>query len=200
MKKKITYGIVLSAVTALFYFTFIGGESAAEFEASVLAYRAEKVDYLRTNSSSPFVLEGEEVGDFSYFPIDRKYKVTAKVERIQKRQITLIKNNVGLSQRYLKYAWLKFEIDEQPQKLLVLKPLFDGALFLGFSDDTNGDTSYGGGRYLDIGELKGDRVLLDFNLAYNPYCAYSAKFQCPFPPRENILAVKIEAGEKEYGK
>ena len=200
MKKQVTYIIALIAIAGLIYFTLSGGESVEEFEASVLDHRAEKEDYLSTNSGSPFVQEGKEAGEFSYFPIDRKYKVTAKVEKIQKRQISMIQNSDGSSQRYLKYAWLHFEVDEQPQKLLVLKSMFDSALFLGFADDTSGDTSYGGGRYLDIGELKGDRLVLDFNLAYNPYCAYSAKFLCPFPPKENILTVKVEVGEKDYGK
>ena len=198
--KKPAYIIALSAIVALIYFTISGGESAEEFEESVLAHRTEKEDYLRTNSESPFVQEGKQAGDFSYFPIDRKYKVTAKVEKIQKRQLSLIQNSDGSSQRYLKYAWLHFEIDDTPQKLLVLKSMFDSTLFLGFADDTSGESSYGGGRYLDIGELKGDRIMLDFNLSYNPYCAYSEKFQCPFPPKENILTVKIEAGEKDYSK
>jgi len=199
MKKPI-YLIVPIAIAALIYFTLSGGESAEEFEASVLVHRAEKEDYLRTNSGSPFVQEGIEAGDFSYFPIDKKYKVTAKVEKILKRQILMIQNSDGSSQRYLKYAWLHFEINEIPQKLLVLKSMVDSSLFLGFADDTSGDTSYGGGRYLDVGELKSDRATLNFNLSYNPYCAYSPKFQCPFPPKENILAVKIEAGERDYGK
>ncbi|MCP4460279.1 MAG: DUF1684 domain-containing protein [Cytophagales bacterium] len=200
MKKRIPYIIAFFGIAGLIYFTLAGGESAKEYEASVFDYRGEKEDYLRTNSGSPFALEGEEAGSFSYFPVNKKYKVVAKVEKIQKRQISIIQNNDGSSQRYLKYAWLQFELEGSVQKLLVLKPLFGSILFLGFADDTSGDTSYGGGRYLDIGEIKGDRATLDFNLAYNPYCAYSEKFQCPFPPKENILAVRIEAGEKDYEK
>ena len=198
--KRIVYFTVLIAILVMMFYSFSGNESQEEYQASVLEYRTEKEDYLRSNNESPFVQEKKEVGDFSYFPVDRKYKVSAKVEKIKKRQLTLIQNSDGTSQRYLNYAWLRFEIDRKPQKLVVLKSTFGTDLFLGFADGTSGDTSYGGGRYLDIEEIKGDRVTLDFNLAYNPYCAYSEKFMCPFPPKENILSVKIEAGEKDYEK
>jgi len=192
------YILTFTAIALLIYFTFFGGNSEESHRTSVLDHRAEKEKYLRTNSGSPFVQQGKEAGEFSYFPINKKYQVTAKVEKIQNRQISLIQNNDGSSQQYLKFAWLHFEIEEKKQKLLVLKPILGTGLFLGFADDTSGNTSYGGGRYLDVGEIKGDRLILDFNLAYNPYCAYSDKFLCPFPPKENILPVKIEAGEKDY--
>jgi uncharacterized protein (DUF1684 family) len=74
-----------------------------------------------------------------------------------------------------------------------------GTLFLAFADETSTQETYGAGRYLDIKKVPGSSsVLLDFNKAYNPYCAYSDKFSCPFPPKENILSVPIRAGEKVY--
>lgn len=201
MKKQASYFMALIAViSGLTYFTLSVEESDEAFEALIIRHRAKKENFLRTNSGSPFVQEGKEAGAFSYFSIDKKYRVTAKVEKIQERQISLMQNSDGSFQRYLQYAWLHFEIDEKSLKLLVLKPTGGAGVFLGFADDTSGDTSYGGGRYLDIGEIKGDQIILDFNLANNPYCAYSEKFQCPLPPKENILTVKIEAGEADYEK
>ena len=71
-------------------------------------------------------------------------------------------------------------------------------IFIPFADSTSGEDTYGAGRYLELGEIKNDRVVIDFNYAYNPYCAYSIDFSCPLPPAENYLAVAIEAGEKNY--
>ncbi|MEM7297260.1 MAG: DUF1684 domain-containing protein, partial [Bacteroidota bacterium] len=67
-----------------------------------------------------------------------------------------------------------------------------------FGDETSGETTYGAGRYLDLEIGKSDQVVIDFNKAYNPYCAYFPDFTCPLPPRENLLTVVIEAGEKDY--
>jgi hypothetical protein len=77
---------------------------------------------------------------------------------------------------------------------------FENYLFLPFTDLTNGEESYGGGRYLDleISKLKNNSILIDFNKAYNPYCAYASGYNCPVPPRENNLPIAIRAGEKVY--
>ena len=186
-------------VVALIYYSMEGGKSD-DHEKSVLAERAKKEDYLRTGSESPFVKSGKEMGALSYFPIHEAYKVTARVEFVETRQMVRLGNSDGSVTNYLKYAWLHFKLHDQEQKLVVLKPQFGVGYFLAFTDATSAESTYGGGRYLDIGEIKGDRHTLDFNMAYNPYCAYSAEFSCPLPPRENALTVKVEAGEKDYGK
>jgi len=107
---------------------------------------------------------------------------------------------------YKKYGILKFELNGQRHRLIVyqnieLSKLEDYAdyLFCPFKDLTNGDETYGGGRYLDmrIGDLKAD-PRIDFNLCYNPYCAYNYKYSCPIPPKENHLKTRIEAGVKNY--
>ncbi|MFT4738047.1 MAG: hypothetical protein ACI92W_002165, partial [Paraglaciecola sp.] len=72
--------------------------------------------------------------------------------------------------------------------------------YLAFADVTSGSSTYGGGRYIDVTIGKSDKVVLDFNLAYNPYCAYAPDFSCPLPPRENILSLSIMAGEKDFIK
>jgi uncharacterized protein (DUF1684 family) len=81
-------------------------------------------------------------------------------------------------------------------------PKYKNYLFVPFKDMTNGKETYGGGRYLDLEttDIQNDSVILDFNKAYNPYCAYSNGYSCPIPPKENHLAVSIEAGEKTFGK
>ena len=196
--KRILCPIASIGILLMIYYSFSGNESIEEYKESVLEYRSEREGYLRINNESPFVQYEKGVDKIAYFPIDQKYKVSAKVERIAKRKLTLIQNSDGSSEPYLNYVWLRFDIVGEQQKLLVLKPTIGTGLFLGFADGTSGVTSYGGGRYLDIDEIIGDRITLDFNQAYNPYCAYSAKFMCPFPPKENILSTHIEAGEKKY--
>ena len=92
---------------------------------------------------------------------------------------------------------VNFKIEGKPCSLLLLKALgFGNQYLLAFGDDTSGDTTYGGGRYLDVVVGKSNEIILDFNKAYNPYCAYFDDFTCPLPPTENLLEVAINAGEK----
>jgi uncharacterized protein (DUF1684 family) len=104
---------------------------------------------------------------------------------------------------YRKYGELRFTLDGKPQRLsvyqnleLLHKPGLEDYLFVPFTDRTNGHGSYGGGRYLDLrlGQIKNGQLLLDFNRAYNPYCAYSPLYSCPVPPAENRLPVEVKAG------
>ncbi|MCA8832304.1 DUF1684 domain-containing protein [Hymenobacter pini] len=106
---------------------------------------------------------------------------------------------------YRKYGELHFTLDGKPQKLnvyqsldLLRNPEYRDYLFLPFTDRTNGHNSYGGGRYIDLrrGQIRGQQLVLDFNRAYNPYCAYATGYACPVPPPENRLAVEVKAGVK----
>lgn len=163
----------------------------------------ERKQFLRTNSASPFLQYGEPYKDPKYFPIDKKFRVNATVERVSKRQIVKIPNSNSGSDTYEEFAWLHFSINGEPQKLMVLKPYGFGALnvlFCAFTDLTSAEETYGGGRYLDVEIGKSDKLVLDFNLAYNPYCAYTDQYTCPLPPRENDLSTAIRAGEKNFDK
>jgi uncharacterized protein (DUF1684 family) len=81
---------------------------------------------------------------------------------------------------------------------LVKKPGYEKHLFIPFNDETNGNETYGGGRFLDVYENGEQKLLIDFNKAYNPYCAYNHKYSCPIPPESNNLNLKIKAGEKKW--
>lgn len=109
----------------------------------------------------------------------------------------------NLEKKYLEYAFAEFELNGESCKLLILEIMeegpYRGTLFLAFADATSANETYGAGRYLDVKKVPGaSSVILDFNQAYNPYCAYSEKYSCPFPPKENILKIAIQAGEKKY--
>ncbi len=107
----------------------------------------------------------------------------------------------GSPQAYVKYGTLSFELQGKRLKLYVYKSAedpFSRSLFVPFSDATSGIETYKSGRYLDLEEHGGDKYDLDFNTAYNPFCAYNEEYICPIPPGENRIAVKIMAGEKNY--
>jgi len=106
-----------------------------------------------------------------------------------------------LTPEYRRFAILRFEIDGKPQELTLLQnkgnlrnPLYRNRLFLPYQDQTNGHQTYGGGRYIDLLVPEGERMILDFNQSYHPYCAYADGYNCPIPPAENKLDLAIEAG------
>jgi hypothetical protein len=188
--------VVILGLAALIYMTFSGSE--ADYVEQVLEERAERMNFLKEHKSSPFQQYGVAYQSPKYYEIDPRFKVSARVERMESRVMESVRNSDGSVERYLQYAWLYFQWEGQEHRLLVLKPLFGPGFFLGFADETTGEDTYGGGRYLDVNSLRGDRVTLDFNLAYNPYCAYVPQYQCPLPPRTNVLPMAITAGEKIY--
>jgi hypothetical protein len=113
----------------------------------------------------------------------------------------------GTGSNYVKYAVLTLTLKGQPIELNVYKntafvkiPSLSDYLFLPFTDDTNGKETYSGGRYIDLREkdFKDNTVVIDFNKAYNPYCAFGGGFVCPKPPDENQLHIAVSAGEKLY--
>ena len=198
--KKIIWLLIPILLLLLFY-SFSSDETDENYFSSVEKEISNRHKYLAFNERSPFNQFDVVYQKPSYYPIDKKYKVNASVERIQERQIVVLNASNGKSERYQKFAWLKFSLDGQLLRLLVLKPIDFGAdktLFCGFADDTSSKGSYGGGRYLDVTIGKSNKTSLDFNLAYNPYCAYIDEYICPLPPTENILAIAIEAGERAY--
>ena len=113
----------------------------------------------------------------------------------------------GTGGNYQRYALASFILKGKPMQLTLYKslalaqnPLYSDYLFLPFTDDTNSQTTYGGGRYIDMrtGDIRDGKIIIDFNKAYNPYCAFSGGYSCPKPPDENRLAIAVEAGEKTF--
>jgi len=135
--------------------------------------------------------------------VQQEQQIARAEEPVKDRKVVILSTNDGRENRYLEYAWADFAINDVKCRLLILEVMEDGpekgSLFLAFADETSARETYGAGRYLDINKVPGSSsVLLDFNKAYNPYCAYSDNFSCPFPPKQNILGVPIRAGEKTY--
>ena len=135
-----------------------------------------------------------------------RYNIQVKFKKTKKGKVIGFSTSTDRIAKYRPYGILKFKVDGVKCKLTVFQPArpingYPGYLFLPFKDFTNGRESYGGGRYLDLKEDDvSKKFKLDFNLCYNPYCAYSDGFSCPIPPEENHLHVEIKAGVKTFHK
>lgn len=193
----------LIGVVALIIYSLQGGKSAADYQSFIEKERKEKEEYLKSGAGSPFVKDNIPFEELKYFPTNEKFNVRAKLELIEEKKVILLGTSDGQEQKYLEYAYAVFNLDDVENRLLILESMEmgpqRGQLFLAFADETSGIETYGAGRYLDVKKVPAATTIdLDFNLAYNPYCAYTDSFSCPFPPKENILKVAILAGEKSY--
>jgi uncharacterized protein (DUF1684 family) len=170
-------------------------------------YRAEFL----TDERSP--VKAEDTGFIRFFPIDKQWRVLAKVEMTPEAAAFDMATHSGKTKRFRQWAILRFHNPAHPTRVLSLsayervdRPTSDStarlSLFIPFNDATNGSDSYGGGRYMDIPKaaVKDGLLVLDFNKAYSPYCAFGKGFSCPIPPPENQLAVSVKAGEKVWAK
>lgn len=142
-----------------------------------------------------------------FFKFDSIYMVNADFKRTPDETPFKMKTTTDREVDYIKYGEATFTIKDKILKLNVYQDLDmakevgqEEALFLPFMDNTNGVESYKGGRYIEVKLPKDDKIFIDFNKAYNPYCAYNKKYSCPIVPSENILYVRIEAGVKKYTK
>lgn len=142
-----------------------------------------------------------------FFKVDSSFVVTAKFERTPDETPFEMKTTTDRLPVYVKYGIVTFNLKGNEYQLnvyqnqdLTKKDGYEDYLFLPFLDDTNGEESYGGGRYIDIKIPEGNEMVIDFNKAYNPYCAYNEKYSCPIVPRENYLELKVEAGVKVFEK
>lgn len=155
------------------------------------------------------ILDSADVVDFhelDFFDFNPNCAITAKFKKIKKGEIIGFATSTSRIAKYREYGTLTFKHNGKKCKLTVYEPAvpnpaYPGHLFLPFKDLSNGDSTYGGGRYLDLNKKDmSKKVVLDFNYCYNPYCAYSDNYSCPVPPDCNYLNVEILAGVKAYGK
>lgn len=190
----------------LFTFYFIVScsiSNAQNYSDSLKKLRKEHLTELLDTSSA--ILQKDEIKVFTgldYFDIDESFKVSA-IFTLDKGKKFKMATSTDRAPIYRRYGYVDFTINNQKQRLTVYQNIaliktkgFEDYLFIPFRDSTSAKSTYGGGRYLDIQIPTTNTVILDFNLAYNPYCAYSHRYSCPIPPIENTLFIEIEAGEK----
>ena len=156
------------------------------------------------------VVTGEDKRLLNFYPVNKNYRVIASFERVRNGRWFTMETSGNSKQTFRVYGIIRFAIHDttvqlsiyQSQKLMAVAEYKDN-LFLPFTDLTSGEETYASGRYIDLifDDILDNKVVIDFNKAYNPYCAYvTGRYNCPIPPTENYLNVAILAGEKNYGK
>lgn len=164
------------------------------------AFRRAKDDFFRTDPQSP--LSPEQVTGFEglrYFPDNPRLRLRLAPESPRDAGEVRMPTTTGGEQVYRRFGVVRFEVDGEPADLTLFASADHPGLFLPFRDATSGDETYPGGRYLDLDPPGSDGLVeVDFNHAYNPYCAYNEAWSCPLPPPENWLSVPIRAGEMDF--
>lgn len=197
MKKYFSVVLILSFVCLQAQDKTI--ETSKEFQDNLNLEYSDK-------AKSPLAAEDfKTFKSLDFYPINEKFIVDAKFIKSKKEKVFKMKTSTDRLPEYKKYGELQFTIATVTYKLnvyqnidLMKKPGFDDYLFLPFSDLTCGKESYIGGRYVDLRIQKGSTWKIDFNKAYNPYCAYNHKYSCPIVPLENDLNLEVLAGVKKF--
>lgn len=169
-------------------------------------FRKQIDDFMKRHPQSPLDQAQKRTFDgLSYYHKTAAFQIKAKLELFPTDSPLIpMKTSTGDSVDYRRWGKLIFDVDGAEQMMVIYSDPAGHEWFMPFRDATSGDTTYGAGRYLDnarpgLRAIDDSHVLIDFNFAYNPYCAYSPYFSCPLPPRENWLTARIEAGEKSFG-
>ena len=192
--------MLVLVVGVIVVYSLQGGESKEAYIERIEKERQRTEQFMKTSPASPFAPEDVAFQGLSYYPPDPTYRIQARIEPVKNNKLMVLPTTTGEEEKYIRYGYATFTLHGQPQKLLVLESFEQPAsLSIMFADETSGEETYGGGRYLNLekpGRTDGKTLELDFNLAYNPYCAYNHTFSCPLPPKENLMPVPVRAGEK----
>ena len=171
--------------------------------AELRANREQKDDFFADHPQSPIPpTEREDFDGLDYFSPDPDYRVEATVTVHDDPETVTMHTTANTAVEYRRAVTFTFEIRGREQSLAGYASEATEGLFVPFRDKTTGQQTYDKGRYMELEPSRdladGDVVPLDFNIAYNPFCAYSDSFACPLPPEGNWLDVAIEAGERSY--
>ena len=194
------YFIVLTA--SICFSSFISAQS--------ISYKDSIESYLDNYVQEHEVVTGKDKSYLQFFPVDEKFRMACRFERKPNSPWFPMQTSGLLKKNYRVYGVVHFAINDTPATLniyqsqdLMQTEKYKDHLFIPFTDATSGEETYSSGRYyeLEISDIKNAQLVIDFNKAYNPYCAYiSNKYNCPIPPKENFLSVAIRAGEKVFSK
>ena len=189
-------------------FSFSCREEKRYQDVNLTEYQRQVNNYFKDASVSP--LKPKDLRNFQgldFFEFDSIYVVKSKIVETKESLPFKMKTTTDIPANVRKYADLFFQITNKEFELSVYENLeYEGVegyanyLFLPFLDETNGNETYGGGRYLDLYLNGTDSIIIDFNRAYNPKCVYDENFSCPIVPRKNFLNIRIEAGVKNFIK
>ena len=184
-------------------FLLLNCDNRKRYNNDLTPFQREINDFFKDASVSP--LKKRDLKNFrglDFFTYDSTYLVTAKLTKTPKEKPFMMLTTTDMVVEYIKYGTVSFELLNNLYSLDIYKNLEDpnerDNLFLPFLDDTNGNESYGGGRYINLDIPQGDNLIIDFNSAFNPYCVYDEKYSCPIVPRENYLPLEIKAGVMNF--
>lgn len=183
--------------------------TAQSYKDSIAAFREKYKQEFLEDARSP--LKKEDLQWLRFFDADKRYCVLAQLVSETDTTSFNIPTHSGKMKRYKRYGYVYFRLKGQGKNCklsiyqscdLVKQEAYKNHLFLPFTDATNYKSTYAGGRYIDLStnDIEDDRILIDFNKAYNPYCAYADGYNCPIPPDENKMKCSVKAGEKLFGK
>ena len=198
---------ILLIVAVCFFAVSMAAQSGKAYKKSIKHYRKDHIKELVTSERGP--VNKKESKKMNFFDINEDFKVAAQFQLTPDAEPFDMATYSGQTRQYIKYGHLTFTLNGEEHQLAIYQslrlrniPQYKDYLFLPFKDFTNGETSYGGGRYLDFekGDIKEGQLVIDFNKSYNPYCAYSDGYSCAVPPKENHLQTAVEAGEANYEK
>ncbi len=180
------------------------GELTTEYEKGILRYRAQKDSAFKFADWSPLLPEDKaHFRGLKYFPVDPAFRFEGPIVQYHPMELDTIVGTGGDLRPALKFGYFEFQYQGKSYRLQIYKILTknapdSGHLFLGFTDATSGKETYGGGRYVDLIKIGNNDYIVDFNFAYNPYCAYNPRYSCAIPPAENRLPFPVTAGEKIF--
>lgn len=171
-----------------------------DYPAKIAAIRAAKDESFKTDKDSPIPPDKKSaLLPLAYFPIDESYAVPASLELAADRTRIEVPTSIGKIRQLERIGALKFSLKGQSLRLTAFRDLESrevNRLFVPFSDLTSGTETYSAGRYMELDPTPTGIYVVDFNIAYNPYCYYSPEYDCPYPPKENRLGIPIRAGER----
>jgi uncharacterized protein (DUF1684 family) len=201
--KNILVLFIAAVILAAVAYTLTSTESPEAYIEKIEAERERQFKFIRFNIESPLT-DSQKMAfkKLNFYPIDPAYKVKARMIPVENKKVREVPLTDGSKEKYIEHSYVEFSFDGiNTNRLLLLQAMNEPDkrnFFLAFADGTSARETYGGGRYINARQDGKNSITLDFNLAYNPYCAYNPDFACPIPPKENLLEIDIPAGEKNY--
>ena len=190
-------------LAAFFIGCFLPGKAQRAYTDSLFEYQLKYKEGLQE------IIQAD-TAYVKFYPVDPTYRVIATVEKLRGQPFFDLATSDGKPKKAVKYALVKFTLNGKAYSAYAyqLSSLLESAeyrdnFFIPFTDESSGVDSYGGGKYLDFvtSDITADnKLLIDFNRSYNPYCAFRNGYSCPLPPKENDLPLAIHAGEMNFSK
>jgi hypothetical protein len=162
-------------------------------------FRASKDYFFRRDHQAPLTpAQQSSFNGLKYYDENPALRFAVEPDPFDEQEVVEMQASTGAVASYLRWARVRFDIDGEDAELTVFRDTASGSFFLPFQNANAGGETYGAGRYLEVEQLEQGKLSVDFNYAYNPYCAYNEQWSCPIPPAENRLTVAIRAGEQTF--